>query len=216
MLRSNDSPDGCPKLMFQSVALSVLSCFSQDEEIMTHPSVLFNLPVILDIITNADDEAYEENLMIIKDAYICLNSVVAFDKGRLAFINNRGMQSLCVVITKQASLNFPTLFSKSKQRQRYAHSCRYFNMKMPQNCYWICYWVMVICAGHIIMLSRISMTLWGNCARNLPILKMKTSLKCATQYEQFCEVIPKPVSKMMDVSGCWWFSKGCMTFFLVG
>ena len=96
--------------MFQSVALSVLSCFSQDEEIMTHPSVLFNLPVILDIITNADDEAYEENLMIIKDAYICLNSVVAFDKGRLAFINNRGMQSLCVVITKQVSLNFPALF----------------------------------------------------------------------------------------------------------
>ena len=39
MLRSKDSPDGCPKLMFQSVALSVLSCFSQDEEIMTHPSV---------------------------------------------------------------------------------------------------------------------------------------------------------------------------------
>ena len=113
MLRSNDSPDGCPKLMFQSVALSVLSCFSQDEEIMTHPSVLFNLPVILDIITNADDEAYEENLMIIKDAYICLNSVVAFDKGRLAFINNRGMQSLCVVITKQVNFwIFPRFFQK--------------------------------------------------------------------------------------------------------
>jgi hypothetical protein len=39
MLRSKDSPDGCPRLMFQSVALSVLSCFAQDEEIMTHPSV---------------------------------------------------------------------------------------------------------------------------------------------------------------------------------
>ena len=101
MLRSNDSPDGCPKLMFQGVALSVLSCFAQDEEIMTHPSVLFNLPVILEIITNADDEAYEENLMIIKDAYIVLNSVVAYEKGRMAFINNRGMQSLCTVITKQ-------------------------------------------------------------------------------------------------------------------
>ena len=41
MLRSKDSPDGCPRLMFQSVALSVLSCFAQDEEIMTHPSVSF-------------------------------------------------------------------------------------------------------------------------------------------------------------------------------
>ena len=40
MLRSKDSPDGCPKLMFQSVALSVLSCFANESEIMTHPSVL--------------------------------------------------------------------------------------------------------------------------------------------------------------------------------
>ena len=39
MLRSKDSPDGCPRLMFQSVALSVLSCFANEEEIMTHPSV---------------------------------------------------------------------------------------------------------------------------------------------------------------------------------
>ena len=35
MLRSKDSPDGCPRLMFQSVALSVLSCFANEEEIMT-------------------------------------------------------------------------------------------------------------------------------------------------------------------------------------
>ena len=39
MLRSKDSPDGCPRLMFQSVALSVLSCFANETEIMTHPSV---------------------------------------------------------------------------------------------------------------------------------------------------------------------------------
>jgi len=103
MLRSKDSPDGCPKLMFQSVALSVLSCFAQDEEIMTHPSVLFNLPMILDIITNAEDEQYEENLLIIKDAYQCLSAVVSVggDKGRAAFINNRGIHSLCEVISKQ-------------------------------------------------------------------------------------------------------------------
>merc|ERR1739844_175784 len=99
MLRSKDSPDGCPRMLFQSVALSVLSCFTEDEEIMTHPSVLFNLPMILDIITNAEDEQYEENLLIIKDAYQCLGAVVSVgaDKGRAAFINNRGIHSLCEV-----------------------------------------------------------------------------------------------------------------------
>ena len=58
MLRSKDSPDGCPKLLYQSVALSVLSCFSQDEEIMTHPSVSFlkmNLFDVLILECFADD-----------------------------------------------------------------------------------------------------------------------------------------------------------------
>lgn len=101
MLRSKDSPDGCPKLMFQSVALSVLSCFTGDEEIMTHPSVLFNLPILLDIINDADNELYEENLLIVTDAYYCLTAIVGFDKGRLAFISNRGVHVLCDIVTRQ-------------------------------------------------------------------------------------------------------------------
>ena len=31
--------------------------------------VLINIPVMLDIITNADNEIYEDNLLIITDAY---------------------------------------------------------------------------------------------------------------------------------------------------
>ena len=59
--------------------------------------------MVLDIITNADDEQYEDNLLIVKDAYQCLGAVVNVggDKGRSAFINNRGIHSLCEVITKQ-------------------------------------------------------------------------------------------------------------------
>ena len=59
--------------------------------------------MILDIITHAEDEQYEENLLIVKDAYQCLAAVVSVggDKGQLAFINNRGIHSLCEVITRQ-------------------------------------------------------------------------------------------------------------------
>ena len=59
--------------------------------------------MILDIITHAEDELYEENLLIIKDAYQCLGAVVSVggDKGQLAFINNRGIHSLCEVIIRQ-------------------------------------------------------------------------------------------------------------------
>jgi len=69
MLRSKDTPEGCSPRMYQSVALSVLSCFVSDEEIMTNPSVLFNLPELLDIIGDADNEIFEDNLLLINDAY---------------------------------------------------------------------------------------------------------------------------------------------------
>ena len=52
LFRSRDGGGGggeggeeCPRLMYQSVALSVLSCFTADFEIMTDASVLFNIPV---------------------------------------------------------------------------------------------------------------------------------------------------------------------------
>ncbi|QQP50651.1 Neurochondrin -like protein, partial [Caligus rogercresseyi] len=90
----------CPKLMYQSLALSILSCFIEEPDIMTHPSILFNLPVLLDIINNADDEVYEENLVIITDAYRCLCSIVSTEKGRKAFIGYRGVHYLVEIIVK--------------------------------------------------------------------------------------------------------------------
>ena len=59
--------------------------------------------MILDIVTHAEDELYEENLLIVKDAYNCLAAVTSIggDKGRMAFINNRGIHSLCLVICRQ-------------------------------------------------------------------------------------------------------------------
>ena len=125
MLRSKDSPDGCPQLMFQSVALSVLSCFTGEEEIMTNASVLFNLPVLMDIINDSDNEIYEENLLIINDAYEILTAIASTEKGkegshipptwtllfhisfffflgRQSFISNRGIHHLIEIQLKQS------------------------------------------------------------------------------------------------------------------
>ncbi len=70
---------------------------------MFYFQVLFNLPMILDIVYHADDELYEDNLLIVKDAYQVLTAVVTVggDKGRSAFVNNRGVHSLCEVVVKQ-------------------------------------------------------------------------------------------------------------------
>jgi len=101
MLRSKDTPDGCSPRMYQSVALSVLSCFTSDEEIMTNPSVLFNLPELLNIIGDADNEIFEDNLLLINDAYQVIMVIVSTQKGRQAFISNRGIHFLCEINVKQ-------------------------------------------------------------------------------------------------------------------
>jgi len=101
MLRSKDTPEGCSPRMYQSVALSVLSCFVADEEIMTNPSVLFNLPELLDIIGDADNEIFEDNLLLINDAYQVIMAIVSTQKGRQAFISNRGIHYLCEINVKQ-------------------------------------------------------------------------------------------------------------------
>ena len=54
-----EAPSGCPPRFYQSVALSVLACFVEDEEIMKNASVLFNIPELLTIIENSDSEEYE-------------------------------------------------------------------------------------------------------------------------------------------------------------
>ena len=56
---SQEAPSGCPPRFYQSVALSVLACFVEDEDIMTDASVLFNIPELLIIIENSDSEEYE-------------------------------------------------------------------------------------------------------------------------------------------------------------
>ena len=57
---------------------------------------------MLDIITNADNEIYEDNLLMITDAYQCLMAIViARDKGRNAFVGNRGIHYLCETVIRQ-------------------------------------------------------------------------------------------------------------------
>ena len=63
--------------------------------------VLFNLPVLLDIIYDADNEMYEDNLLIITDAYHCITAIVCSEKGRRSFVSNRGIHYLCEIVIRQ-------------------------------------------------------------------------------------------------------------------
>ena len=102
MLRSKEAPPGCPPRFYQSVALSVLACFVDDKDIMTDASVLFNIPEILDIIEHSDSEEYEDDIMLIRDAYKVITGIVATQTGREAFIANRGINVLSLLNMRQS------------------------------------------------------------------------------------------------------------------
>jgi len=101
MLRSKEAPSGCPPRFYQSVALSVLACFVDDEDIMTDASILFNIPELLIILENSDSEEYEDDVMLVNDAYKVINAIVATHVGREAFIASRGMNVLSLLNVRQ-------------------------------------------------------------------------------------------------------------------
>jgi len=102
MLRSQEAPPGCPPRFYQSVALSVLACFVDDEDIITDASILFNIPEILNIIENSDSEDYEDDIMLISDAYKVMTGIVATEAGREAFIASRRIHVLCSLNVRQS------------------------------------------------------------------------------------------------------------------
>ena len=84
------------------MALSVLACFVEDEEIMSHASVLFNIPELLTIIDNSDSEEFEDDIMLINDAWRVLNAMVSSQEGREAFIASRGVMVLTDLNIRQS------------------------------------------------------------------------------------------------------------------
>jgi len=101
MLRSKEAPTGCPPRFYQSVALSVLACFVDDEDIMTDACILFNIPELLVIIEKSDSEEYEDDVMLVNDAYKVMTAIVSTEVGREAFIASRGMNVLSQLNMRQ-------------------------------------------------------------------------------------------------------------------
>ena len=69
---------------------------------MSNASVLFNIPELLTIIDNSDSEEYEDDVMLINDAWRVMGAIVASQEGREAFIASRGMMVLSELNIRQS------------------------------------------------------------------------------------------------------------------
>ncbi|XP_055618324.1 neurochondrin homolog [Toxorhynchites rutilus septentrionalis] len=99
LLTSKDGPDASA---YQSVALSILSCFCEDEELATHKDMLDSIPVFLEIASTCDDDEYDDNLIVINEAYHCLQSIAGSEVGRLALKEHGVIKKMAEIYTQQS------------------------------------------------------------------------------------------------------------------
>lgn len=102
LLLSPDVPADCPPQIYKSVAMSILSAFCDEEEIATHPQILTNVEVFLDIVQHADADDYEDNLIIINEAYECLQSIALYDAGQKALFECGAVLKMAVIYSQQS------------------------------------------------------------------------------------------------------------------
>jgi hypothetical protein len=99
LLTSTEVPDDCPLLVYKSVALSILTCFCQDESLATHPDMIASIPVFLEIVQTADDS---DSLIVVSEAYSCLQSIALYESGRKALLNAAGLAKWSEIYLQQS------------------------------------------------------------------------------------------------------------------
>ncbi|KAF4525868.1 hypothetical protein B566_EDAN015971 [Ephemera danica] len=101
LLLTQDALDDCPPQVYKSVALSILNCFCADAEIATHPEMLTNVPVFLEIVKQADEDD-EDNLMVISETYECLQHIARNEAGLKALLDLNAINQLAEIYADQS------------------------------------------------------------------------------------------------------------------
>lgn len=102
LLLTTDVPIDCPPSIYKSVALSILTVFCNEPELATHPEMLANIPVFLDIVQQADASDYDDNLIVVGEAYGCLKSIAAHEPGQKALLGVGAIQKMSDIYFQQS------------------------------------------------------------------------------------------------------------------
>lgn len=102
LLKSDRVPDDCPPAVYKSVALSILNAFCHEESLATHKDMLESIPVFLEIVQTADDADYDDNLIIVSEAYSCLQAIGSFDAGQKALLDAGAVTKFSQIYIQQS------------------------------------------------------------------------------------------------------------------
>ncbi|XP_057337886.1 neurochondrin homolog [Microplitis mediator] len=102
LLVSNDVPVDCPPQVYKSVALSILTAFCSDPELARHPDMVAHVPALLEIVSQADEDAPDDTLIIVSEAYRCLQSIAQHPAGQKALLEQKAISKMCEIYSEKS------------------------------------------------------------------------------------------------------------------
>ncbi|XP_016840454.1 neurochondrin homolog [Nasonia vitripennis] len=102
LLMSDDVPVDCPPQVYKSVALSILTAFCDDPVLASHPDMIGHVPALLEIVSQADEDAPDDTLIIVSEAYRCLQSIAQYYPGQKALIEQKAIPKMCEIYAEKS------------------------------------------------------------------------------------------------------------------
>ncbi|EFN88263.1 neurochondrin homolog [Harpegnathos saltator] len=102
LLASDSVPVDCPPQVYKSVALSILTAFCGEAELASHPDMVAHIPALLDIVSQADEDAADDMLIIVSEAYTCLQSIAQHPPGQKALLEQQAIPKMCDIYAEKS------------------------------------------------------------------------------------------------------------------
>ncbi|CAL7951205.1 unnamed protein product [Xylocopa violacea] len=95
-------PVDCPPQVYKSVALSILSAFCGEPELASHPDMITHVPALLEIVSQADEDADDDMLIIVSEAYTCLQNIAQYPPGQKALLEQKAITKMCDIYSEKS------------------------------------------------------------------------------------------------------------------
>ncbi|XP_014480434.1 PREDICTED: neurochondrin homolog [Dinoponera quadriceps] len=102
LLVSDSVPVDCPPQVYKSVALSILTAFCGEPELASHPDMVGHIPALLEIVSQADEDAADDMLIIVSEAYTCLQSIAQYPPGQKALLEQQAIPKMCDIYAEKS------------------------------------------------------------------------------------------------------------------
>ncbi|XP_028982310.1 neurochondrin homolog [Diachasma alloeum] len=102
LLLSNEVPVDCPPQVCKSVALSILSAFCVEPELASHQEMIVQVPGLLEIVSQSEDDASDDSLLAVSEAYTVLQAIAQHSPGQKALLEEKAIPKMCEIYSEKS------------------------------------------------------------------------------------------------------------------